>query len=95
MNVNGGVKPVPRCDHSAQLINNNRYLLIYGGKNESAYEQLNASEPMDQADSLRPQMTLDDIMLFDFELHQWTAVCQMGSRPEPRWSAAINYVEST
>lgn len=32
-----GVKPMPRRDHSAIMICNNKYLLVYGGKNDSAY----------------------------------------------------------
>jgi hypothetical protein len=38
-----GIKPLPRRDHSALLISNNRYMLIYGGKNDLAYESPNAT----------------------------------------------------
>jgi len=48
-----GIKPVPRCDHSAQLISKNRYMLIYGGRNELAFKN-------------NGNVYLDDIMLFDF-----------------------------
>ena len=32
-----GVKPMPRRDHSAIMICNNKYMLVYGGKNDSAF----------------------------------------------------------
>jgi hypothetical protein len=38
-----GIKPLPRRDHSALLISSNRYMLIYGGKNDLAYESPNAT----------------------------------------------------
>ena len=34
----GGIKPLPRRDHSSVMIKNNECLLIYGGKNESAFQ---------------------------------------------------------
>lgn len=34
----GGKCPVPRRDHSAIMIRNNEYMLIYGGKNDSAFQ---------------------------------------------------------
>ena len=33
-----GNRPMPRRDHSATMICNNKYLLIYGGKNDSAFQ---------------------------------------------------------
>ena len=33
-----GVKPMPRRDHSAIMICGNKYLLIFGGKNDTAYK---------------------------------------------------------
>ena len=33
----GGVRPMPRRDHQAILITKNKYLLIYGGKNDNAF----------------------------------------------------------
>ena len=59
-----GVLPMPRCDHSAQLISKNRYMLIYGGRNEQAYGNGNN----------QPAVSLDDIMLFDFDKSEWTGV---------------------
>jgi hypothetical protein len=38
-------------------------------------------------------MALDDIMLYDLNKKMWTAVCQMGCRPEGRWNAAISYCQ--
>jgi hypothetical protein len=32
--------PIPRRDHSATLIKNDKFLLIYGGKNDNAHELL-------------------------------------------------------
>ena len=33
----GGIKPLPRREHQALLITNNRYMLIYGGKCDNAF----------------------------------------------------------
>ena len=33
-----GVRPLPRRDHTALIIKNNKYMLIYGGKNDSAFQ---------------------------------------------------------
>ena len=37
MPVRGGKKPIPRRDHQAKMISLNKYLLIYGGKNDQAF----------------------------------------------------------
>jgi hypothetical protein len=66
-------------------------MLIYGGRNDHYYNR----QPTQMKKSLKPQMALDDIMLFDIENTTWIAVCQMGYRPEGRWSAAVSYEEST
>jgi hypothetical protein len=36
--VKGGKKPVPRRDHQAKIISMNKFLLIYGGKNDQAFQ---------------------------------------------------------
>ena len=61
-------------------------MLVYGGRNELAF-----NVPKDDHESLRPQVNLDDIMVFDFALKVWTAVLQHGSRPVGRWSAGMYY----
>lgn len=53
-----GIKPMPRCDHNCQLINNNKIMLIYGGRNEFAYGK-------EGAVGMKPSVELDDIMLFN------------------------------
>ena len=64
---NAGLRPVPRRDHTALLINKNRFMLLYGGKNDNAFSQ-NIEQKKDAL------IYLNDILLFDFELKLWTAV---------------------
>ena len=75
-----GMQPIPRRDHTALLIKNQSYLLIYGGKCDQA-AQLNRKD----------LMTLDDLMLFDFQTQQWSCISQQGFQPSPRWNAALGY----
>ena len=94
---------MPRRDHQALLISKNKYLLIYGGKNDSAFSySLNHVGLSRGSDSPRMNQyiydeitsaSLDDIMLFNLEERVWSAVAQRGWRPEPRWSSAIAYHE--
>ena len=58
---------MPRCDHNCQLINNNRKMLIYGGRNEFSYGKEGGL-------GMKPSVELDDIMLFDIEKREWQAV---------------------
>ena len=81
---------MPRCDHQAQLISDNRYMLVYGGRNELAF-----SNNKNMNATLKPSISLDDIMIFDLKLSKWTAVIQHGSRPTGRWNASICYSEQT
>lgn len=103
----GGKRPMPRRDHSAIMIRNNEFMLVYGGKNESAF-QYKASELVQnyEAQTQRRRInqfiyeeitnsTLDDIMLFNLATREWSAVAQRGWRPEARWSSAICYNESS
>ena len=85
------------------FITNNKYLLIYGGKNDSAFSYTLDDYGLEKGnDSARMQKyiyneissaSLDDIMLFSLSEHVWTAVSQRGWRPEARWSSAIAYHE--
>jgi len=79
-------------------------LLIYGGKNDSAFsytnESMGFSEKRVNSDRMSQAIyneitstSLDDIMLFKFETQEWSAVAQRGWRPEARWSSAICYHE--
>lgn len=68
---------MPRRDHQALLISQNRYLLIYGGKNDSAFSYKLSEVGLDKGyDSARlseyiyneiTSASLDDIMLFDLQ----------------------------
>ena len=40
----GGIRPVPRRDHQALLITDNKFLLVYGGKNDNAFSYTTATE---------------------------------------------------
>ena len=97
-----GVKPMPRRDHSAIMICNNKYLLVYGGKNDGAYKFEKAAKEAEG--SLTPKsaschrdseqkICLNDLMLFNFETLTWSAIAQQGFIPDGRWSAAITYSE--
>ena len=100
-----GIKPMPRRDHNALLIRNNEYMLIYGGKNDLAFQYRNSD--LQNFDSLNSQRkvnqcfyeeitssSMDDIMLFNLQSREWTAVAQRGWRPDARWSAGLCYSES-
>ena len=99
----GGIRPMPRRDHQALLISKNKYLLIYGGKNDSAFSYNLNEVGLEKAyDTERlhnyvyneiTSASLDDIMLFNLEERVWTCVAQRGWRPEARWSSAIAYHE--
>lgn len=67
---------MPRRDHNALLIRNNEFMLIYGGKNDLAFQYRNSE--LQNFDSLNSQRkanqalyeeitssSLDDIMLFN------------------------------
>ena len=94
---------MPRRDHQALLISQNKYLLIYGGKNDSAFSYKLGEVGLDRGhDSHRlseyiyneiTSARLADLMLFDLDERVWTAVSQRGWRPEARWSSAIAYHE--
>ena len=58
-------------------------MLVYGGRNDLAYKNEGQS------------VYLDDLMLYDFGNNCWTAILQMGSRPEGRYNAGMYYEEST
>ena len=78
-------------------------MLIYGGKNDNAFSYteneifMNLDTPRMQ-DAVYNEITstsLDDIMLLNLSTREWSAVCQRGWRPEPRWASAIAYNELT
>lgn len=79
MKERGGIKPLPRRDHSALLITDNQYLLIYGGKNDNAFSYVDEdhTSPRGKNGAIYNDVnssSLDDIMLFKFETLEWTAV---------------------
>ena len=41
MSEHSGIKPMPRREHSAQIINKGTQMLIYGGKNDGAFQLKN------------------------------------------------------
>jgi hypothetical protein len=59
-------------------------MLVYGGKNDLAFNPKKDSK-------CQASISLDDIMLFEFETSTWIAVLQMGLRPEARWNTALSY----
>jgi len=71
----GSLRPLPRRDHTAVMIKNNQYMLIYGGKNDLAFQyKENDLQNYDNLSSQRPikkllyneisSSSLDDIMLY-------------------------------
>ena len=87
--IKGGRKPVPRRDHCALMISSNRYMLIYGGKNDQAFSICKDSQGSD----IMEKTCLNDICLFDFETFEWTSVAQFGFLPVGRWNSAIAFSE--
>lgn len=65
--------PLPRRDHSAQLINNNKQMVVFGGRND---QDLQMRE-------------FNDLLIYDIEQNRWTAIAQTGFAPGPRWGAAL------
>ena len=75
-----GRPPVARVLHTACFFNN-RYLAIYGGKNESVYKYIH-------------NLGLNDICLYDLENNRWEALAMFGSVPSSRWAHAMCAYES-
>jgi len=59
-----GRLPIPRRGHSAILINQGKYLVIFGGKNDNSAE----------LDSKKSFTALNDLMLFDIEKKLWSFI---------------------
>ena len=59
-----GIVPIPRRDHSATLIRNGMFLLVYGGRNDNSSDLI----PKNNMDAL------SDIMLFDIDKKKWTCM---------------------
>ncbi len=81
---------MPRRDHCARMISSNKYLLIYGGKNDQAFNY-----ESDKTGDIMEKTCLNDICLFSFETFEWTTVAQMGFCPVGRWNASMTYSEET
>jgi hypothetical protein len=72
------------------MITRNKYMLIYGGKNDQAF-----SHVTEQQSNILEQTCLNDICLFNFETFEWSTVNQTGFQPVGRWNAALAYSEDT
>ena len=77
-----GKAPLPRSHHSALLISQDRYLLIYGGRNDDLFGKIPGA---------KTDMCLNDIILFNIRIRQWETLEQFGFNPEARWSAGLAY----
>jgi hypothetical protein len=76
--------PVPRRDHSATLIKDSKYLLIFGGRNDNSQE-MQMVNGLNAADFT----ALNDLLLYDIKARVWTCIGQLGFKPSPRWNAAL------
>lgn len=65
-----GKPPCPRYLHTAQFIN--KYIYIFGGRNDKVYKSLKNS-------------ALNDLHLYDVENNKWTTVALYGQIPMSRW----------
>eukprot|EP00347_Sterkiella_histriomuscorum_P003927 403362402 len=81
-----GISPSPRSHHTALLIHRNKYLLIYGGKNEDNY-QSNSQNLSSNS------IAINDIVLYNLNTKCWENFDQFGFKPEPRWNTSIVYDE--
>ena len=70
-----GKPPIPRCEHSATLILN-KYLVIYGGVNESLKD-------------VTGQKCVNDIVLLNLHIYQWETLTSFGDYPEGRWNISL------
>lgn len=79
LHPNDGFAPIPRRDHTATLLQNKKYFLVFGGKNDGDRT----------AERLNQPVALDDLMIFDIEKRNWMCIVTYGFSPSPRWGAAL------
>ncbi|CAI2382697.1 unnamed protein product [Moneuplotes crassus] len=70
-----GKPPVPRILHSSLFLSE-KYLLIYGGKSDIAFNKIK-------------NLALNDICLYDIENNKWDTLVTYGFHPMSRWSQCM------
>ena len=76
-----GRVPTARSHHSAIMIKGNQNLLVYGGRNDQKFNKTTCVD-----------VSLSDIIIFNFKLRLWENVDQYGFKPiDGRWNSSIAY----
>ena len=70
----GGKPPVARANHQACFFN--KYIAIYGGRNDSLYSDYSNT-------------ALNDLSLYNIEKNVWETVAMYGFIPNSRWGASM------
>ncbi|CDW74723.1 kelch motif family protein [Stylonychia lemnae] len=78
-----GFFPQARSHHSALMTCGNKYLLIYGGKNDFLFNKVDSNN----------NVAVDDIALFNTKTKCWDSFGQYGFKPDSRWNTSIAYDE--
>ena len=65
---------MPRREHSAQIISDGAYMLVYGGKNDGAFQLKNSKSLFNRDQVELTKACLDDLMLYNFKTNEWTAI---------------------
>ena len=80
-----GKPPCPRMQHCAahyvESNSNHSYLLIYGGRNDLRFRQIQ-------------NVALNDINMLNLTTRTWTSVAIFGSIPVSRWAHTICGLDS-
>ena len=80
LNDQGGVRPLPRRDHQALLINKDSQLLIYGGKNDNAFSYTVDNLDSDKIDTDRIHNAIYDEIKSTNKSGVWRGIEETSTR---------------